>query len=140
MATSRKIFIDSSLLVAFVDRADPNHSKAVKAMEGFAQLKFNLYTSSQNIMDVYAALSREVGLSVALEFLQAALQSEMEILFPQKADLVSAYRMTKSNRDRQVSLKETVNAVLMQKRGIAQIATFTYWHNLFGTYVSNVSA
>lgn len=135
---SKKIFIDSSVLIAFIDRADSNHPKAVKAMETLAQNKYHLYTNPQVIQDVYATVSREIGVSVALDFLQAILQSEIEIIFPQKADLITANRMIRSNRERQLTLKETLSATLMQRRGVNQILTFTYWHNLFGSFVSNL--
>lgn len=136
---TRKIFIDTSVLVAFVDRADQNHPKAVKSMEDLPRGGYSIYTSTQNIQDAYAILAREVGTALALDFLQAVLQSDMEILFPQKADVITAHRMLRANRDRQVTLREVLNATLMQKRGIVQILTFTYWHNLFGTYVSNLA-
>lgn len=136
---SRKIFIDSSVLIGFIDRADSNHPKAVKSIENLARSGYQLYTSSLNVNDVYAALARETGISVALDFLQAILQSDMEILFPQKADFITAHRMLRSNRERQMTLREVLNATLMQRRGIVQILTFTYWHNLFGSYVSNLA-
>lgn len=138
MAQSRKIFIDSSILVSFIDRGDNNHGKAVKTMENLARLGYQLYTSYQNIAETYATLSREVGVSVALDFLQASLQSDIEILFPQKADLIAAHRVIRSNRDRQVPLREVLSAILMQKKDISQVLTFNYWHNLFGTYVANI--
>lgn len=135
---SRRVFVDSSIWIPFVDRGDTNHQKSVKSIENLARLAFQLYTSYQNIAETYATLAREVGISVALDFLQAALQSDMEILFPQKADLITAHRVLRSNRDRQITLREAINATLMQKRGITQILTLTFWHNLFGTYVTNV--
>ncbi len=136
---TRKIFIDSSILVAFVDRADPNNLKAIKIMDDLAIMGYQPYTSLQIIMESYVVLAREVGMSIASEFLQSILQSGVEILFPQKADLIATYRMLQVNRDKQISLRETLNATLMQKRGIMQILTFTYWHSLFGTYVSSLS-
>lgn len=135
---SKKIFIDSSVFVSFIDRADSNHQKAVQSLESLARLGYQLYTSYQNIAETYAALSREIGQSVALDFLQASLQSDMEILFPQKADIITTHRMLRSNRDRQITLRETMNATLMQKKGIMQILSFSYWHNLFGTFVSTI--
>lgn len=135
---SRKIFVDSSILVSFIDRGEDNHDKAVKSMENLARLGYQLYTSHQNIVETYSTLSREVGVSVALDFLQASLQSDIEVLFPQKADLIASHRLIRSNRDRQIPLREVLNATLMQKRDISQILTFTYWHNLFGTYVANI--
>ena len=136
--TSRKIFIDSSILIAFIDRGDPNHLKASKSIEALASLGYRLYTSSLVVTHSYTLLSREVGAAIALEFLQTMLQSGIEILFPQKIDLITAHRILRVNRDRQIVLSEALNATLMQKRGIVQILTFSYWNKLFGTYVSNL--
>lgn len=138
VTASRKIFIDSSVFIAFIDRGNPNHSRASKAIEDLARTGYRLYTSSPVVTDSYTLLSQEVGVSVALEFLQTMLQSGIEILFPQKIDLITSHRILRVNRDRQIPLNEAMNATLMQKRGVVQILTFSYWHNLFGTYVSNL--
>lgn len=133
MALGRKIFIDSSILIAFVDRADSNHLKATKIMDDLATMGYQPFTSLLIIMESYEVLAREVGISIASEFFQSMLQSGVEILFPQKADLIATNRILRVNREKQLSLRETLNATLMQKRGIMQILTFTYWHSLFGT-------
>ncbi len=135
---SRKIFIDSSVFIAFIDRGSPNHLKASKAIGDLASIGYRLYTSLQVITASYVLLSREVGTTVALEFLQAMLQTGIEILFPQKADLITANRILRVNRDERISLNEALNATLMQRRGIVQILTFSYWNKLFGTNVSNL--
>ena len=109
-------------------------------MENLARLEYQLYTSVQNISEVYAALARETGISIALDFLQTALQSDIEIVFPQAGDLITAHRMLRSNREHQLTLREVLNATLMHRRGIVQILTFTYWQNLFGSYVTNISS
>lgn len=137
--TSRKIFIDSSILVAFIDRGAPNHLRASKAIEDLASMGYRTYTSSQVITDSYTLLSRKISTTIAFEFLQTMLQSGIEILFPQKVDLITAHRILRVNQDRQVPLSEALNATLMQKRGVVQILTFMYWNNLFGTYVSNLT-
>ena len=139
VTTSRKIFIDSSILIAFIDRGNPNHLIAAKTIEDLASIGYRLYTSSQVVTDSYDLLSRDVGNAVALEFLQTMFQTGIEILFPQKADLITAHRILRVNRDRQIPLSEALNATLMQKRGVAQILTFTHWSNLFGTFVSNLT-
>lgn len=137
-ATSRKIFVDSSILIAFIDRGNTHHLIASKAMEDLAKLGYSLYTSLQAVADSYDLLSRDVSNTIALEFLQTMLQSGLEILFPKKADLITAHRILKVNRDREIPISEALNATLMQKRGIVQILTFTPWNNLFGTFVSNL--
>src|SRR5689334_1678491 len=104
----RKIFIDSSVLIAFVDRADANHLKAVKIMSDLVSLGYQPYTSLQIITESYVVLAREIGISIGSEFLQTMLQSSIEILFPQKTDLITAHRMLRVNSDRQISLRETL--------------------------------
>lgn len=136
---SKKIFVDSSIFISFIDRADNNHDKGVRIMEVIAKSACMLYTSTQVINEVYAVLARENGMSVALDFLQAIIQSDIEIIYPQKADYITAYRMLKGNRERQLNLREVLNAVLMQRKNVLQILTFNYWHNLFGTSVNNLA-
>lgn len=136
--TSKKIFIDLSIFIAFIDRGATDHLKASKAIEDLASMGYRLYTSSQVVTDSYAQLYRDVGTVVAFEFLQAILQSGIEILCPQKADLITAHRILRVNRERQIPVSEALNATLMQKRGIVQILTFAHWNNLFGTVVSNL--
>ncbi len=128
-----KIFIDSSVYIAFVDRADKNHSYAVKAIENLARLGFQTYTSNQAIQEAFTAIRIDMGVSVALDFLEAVLESNTEILFPQKTELIKAYRLLRSNREKEITLRETLYAVLMEKKGISRIVTFGYWHNLLGT-------
>ena len=139
VSTGRKIFVDTSILIAFIDRGDPNHLKARKAIEDMASLGCRLYTSSQVVTDSHAILSRDVGTTVASEFLQTMLQSGIEILFPQKADLITANRILQVKREEQISLSEAVNATLMQRKGIVQILTFSPWNKLFGTSASNLT-
>lgn len=124
--------------MAFIDRGMPNYLKVSKTMDDLASLGYSVYTSLQVVTDVYVLLSRDISTSLALEFLQTMLQSGIEILYPQRADLITAHRILRANRDREIPFSEALNATLMQKRGIMQILTFAHWNNLFGTFVSNL--
>lgn len=135
---TRKIFIDSSLLMAFVDRGSRDHLKAAKVIDDVAGIGCRLYTSSQVVAESYDLLIHEVGITVALEFLQTILQSGVEILFPQKADLITSQRILKANRNEKLSFNEALNATLMQRKGIEQVLTFGNWNKLFGTFKSNL--
>lgn len=135
----KKIFIHSSVLAAFVDRGSNDHLKASKAIDDAAGIGCRLYTSSQVISEAYDLLTPEVGITVSLEFLQTVLQSGIEILFPQKADLITAHRILKTNRNEKLSFNEALNATLMQKKGIDQVFTFKSWNKLFGTSKSNLT-
>lgn len=137
-SVTRKIFIDSSVLTAFIDRGSREHLKASKVIDDAAGLGCRLYTSSQVVSHAYDLLSREVGITVSLEFLQAILQSGIEIIFPQKADLITSHRILKTHRNEKLSFDEALNAALMQKKGIDQVLTFGDWNKLFGTSKSNL--
>ncbi len=130
---SKKVFIDSSALYSFIDRADPNHISVVKTVDHLSLNYMNLFTSIQIVEDTYSALNHQLGTTVAMDFLQVMTESSIEILYPQKADLIAAFRLMKTNPNRSVTLKEVINAILMEKRGINLVLTFTYWHNLLGS-------
>lgn len=134
----RKIFLDSSIFIAFIDRGNPNHLRASKAIEDLASLGYRLYTSPQAVTYSYNRLLIGVGATVALEFLQTMLQTGIEILFPQKADYITANRILRVNRDKEIPLSEALDAALMQKKGITEILSFTFWNNLFGTGKSSL--
>ena len=108
-------------------------------MESLAKAGSQLYTSSLAVNEVYSALSREAGMSVALDFLQAIIQSDIEVIYPQKADYIASHRMLRANKERQLTLREVLSATIMQRREVTQILTFNYWHNLFGSYVNNLA-
>lgn len=135
---TKKIFIHSSVLAAFVDRGSREHLRAAKAIDDAAGIGCRLYTSSQVVSEAYDMLTPEVGITVSLEFLQTVLQSGIEILFPQKADLITTYRILKTNRNEKLSFNEALNATLMQKKGIDQVLTFGSWNKLFGTNKSSL--
>lgn len=130
---SKKVFVDSSVLYAFVDRASADHVQAVKILEQLSLQGSQLYTSIQSVIDANNAVNNQLGATLSLDFLQAISESSMEILYPQKADFIASYRLIRLNRYKQLSLKEAINSVLMQKKGISQILTFAYWQNLLGS-------
>src|SRR5437868_5471893 len=128
-----KVFLDSSALYAFIDRADPNHLYSSKLFEHFSLQRVSIYTSIQVVQDVFTAINNQLGNTISFEFLQAMSESDIEILYLQKADFLAAFRLIKLNRNKQISLKEALTATIMQKKGITQILTFTYWPNLLGS-------
>ena len=125
--------MDSSVLYAFVDRANPDHSQAIKLFDQLSLQGTALYTSIQSVIDTNNAINNQLGATLSLDFLQVMTESSIEILYPQKADFIAAYKLIKLNRYKQISLKEALNSVLMQKKGINQVLTFAYWHNLLGS-------
>ncbi len=130
---ARKIFVDGSVLYAFTDRADTNHVQAVKVLEQLSLQGVQLFTSLEDIHDVYSAINRQLGTTIGFDFLQAMIESNIEIIYPQRSDLVNAYKLIRLNTGKQISFKQVMTATLMAKRNVIKILTFTYWYNLLGT-------
>lgn len=129
----RKIFIDASVIYAFIDRADPNHLQISKVIEQLSLQGVSLFTAFHSVQDAYAAINRQMGTTVGSEFLQVMTESSIEILYPQKNDFNAAVKLIKLNRNRPFSFKEAISAILMQKKGVGRILTLNVWQNLLGT-------
>lgn len=130
---SKKTFIDSSFFIAFIDRADVNYAKSVRLLELLASQKYKVYTSEIVILQTFNAIERDLGLTVGNEFLQAILESNIQILHSSDSDLLAAFRYIKANLGRQTSLTAIINANLMDKNGINSILTFDFWPSIMGT-------
>lgn len=136
--TSKKIFIESSLFLAFIDRANLNHVKAVGIFEFLGKQKFQVFTSNTVVLQTFNAIERDLGSTLANDFLQAMIETDIQILHPGESDLMAAFRYLRANTGRQNSLSSIINANLMQKNGVNSILTFDFWPNIMGTVVSNL--
>lgn len=135
---SKKIFIESSLFLAFIDRANLNHAKASKMLEFLGRNKYQVFTSSIVVLQTFNAIERDLGSTIAKDFLQAMIETNIQILHPSDSDLLTAFRYLKVNPGRQISLSYLINANLMQKQGVNSILTFDFWPNIMGIVVANL--
>ncbi|SRR5258708_1834953 len=138
VALSPKIFIDSSILLAFLNRVDINHIKSSQLLEFLGQQKFRAFTSSLAVMNTFNRAEKDLASAVAFDFLQAILESEIQILYPEQGDFLAAYRLLRSSPNQQAGLTEIINARLMERHAISNTLTFDPWHNLMGTNVSGL--
>lgn len=135
---SKKIFIGSSLFLAFIDRASLNHAKAGEMFEIAGRYKYHLFTSDIVILQSFNGIERDLGQTLANDFLQAVIESNIQVLYTGESDLQAAFRYFKVNPGKQISLASIINANLMQKNGINSILTFDFWPNVMGITVSNL--
>src|SRR5437868_14350413 len=103
-----KVVFASSALYAVIDRAHPSHLYSSKLFEHFSLQSVSIYTSIQVVQDVFTAINNQLGNTISFEFLQAMSESDIEILYLQKADFLAAFRLIKLNRNKQISLKEAL--------------------------------
>lgn len=137
---SRKVFIETSFFMAFIDRGDLNHTKCVPIFEFLGRHGYQLYTTNLVVMQTFARLDKELGSTISLEFLQAILESSIEVLYPSKSEFISAFRLLKNSPNTPVSVTELINSILMEKNGVAAVLTFDSWNNLLGTQKSQYTA
>lgn len=130
--SSKKIFLDTSVFEAFIDRANTNHLRAVDLMNKLAKDSCFVFTSQSVVEETYTILERRVSSVVACEFLQALIESHIDILFPTKSELLSFYKLMLESKDKSITLRMGINGVLMKKSGINYVATFGFWNNLLG--------
>lgn len=139
MATnSRKIFIDTSFFISFIDRADLNHQRSSSILEFLARQNFQVYSSDLVIFQTFARLDREFGSAVSMDFLQAILESQIQVLFLSQVELMGTFRFIKSNSHRQSSLNDYANAYLMDRQSIPHVLTYDPWYDLRGVTVSSL--
>lgn len=134
---SKKIFLDCSFFISFIDRSDLNHQKTVAIFELMAKQNYQLYTSSFLIYQTFNKIERDMGVQIALEFLQAILDSAIKILYTTESELLFAYRFFKNAPHKRVNILELITTRLMEKNGINHILTYDYWLNVSTTSVSN---
>lgn len=135
---SYKVFLDSSFLLSFIDRADLNHQKTIQIFELLGKQEYKLYTSILVVLATFSRLEKDFGATLCNDFLQAILESNIQILFASDSDLISAFRFLKSNPGRNISLPEFINSYMMEKQGVQSILTYDYWHNVMGTTLSHL--
>ena len=130
--TSKKVFVSSSVLYAFVDRAHPQHPQAAAFFRYFAQEKYHVYTSFLEIEESYKQIYSKISPSLAKDFLRGILLSSINILYPSESDTKSALKTLINYRNTELDFKESQMAVLANRNAIPQICTFDYLHPLFG--------
>lgn len=139
MATSSKrIFIEASMFLAFIDRVNLNHAKASKIFEVLGRDKYQVFTSGIVLIQTFNALEQDLGETLARDFLQAILETKIQILYTNDPDLLAAFRYLKANPGRQISLSSIINANLIQRHNINSILTFDFWPNVMGIVVSDL--
>ncbi len=129
---SKKVCIDPSAFIAFIDRAHPKHPQAAAFFRFFAQEKYRVFTSYLSIEEVYGYIYEKISPTLAKDFIRALTLSNINILYPNEADMKAALKTLINYGNTELSFKDAQTAVLADRNGISQICTFDYLHPLFG--------
>ncbi|MBI2034451.1 MAG: PIN domain-containing protein [Candidatus Levybacteria bacterium] len=129
---SKKVFIESGVFFAFVDRANPRYNEAAAYFRYFAQEQYQVFTSYSVIEETYKQIYENISPSLAKDFLRGIMLSNINILYPTEADTKKALKTLINFRGTELTFKSAHSAVLANKNTINQICTFDYLHPLFG--------
>lgn len=132
MALSKKVMVAPSAIVAFVDRANQKHAQAAAFFRFFAQEKYQVYVTYLGIEEAYREIYEKISPTLARDFLRALTLSNINILYPNEADMKAALKTLINYRNTELAFKDAQMAVLSERNGIPQVCTFDYLHQLFG--------
>lgn len=132
MAVSKKVFIASSVIYAFIDRAHPKHEQAAAYFRFFSQEEYLLFTDSYNTIETYTQMYKDISPSLAKDFLRTMALSNINVIYHDESDSKAALKALVNFQSTELAYPQALTAVLAQRRGISQICTFDYLHPLFG--------
>ena len=117
------IFLDTSAIVAMVDRRDEFHERALKTAEDLSGDEHQLWTHSYLIVEASAVLQRKLGIGNSLTLLTRSEDiAKIHWVTPEEHER-AVYRLGQRNR-RNLSFVDCVSFVLMEKLGC--VDAFTY--------------
>lgn len=135
MAESKKVYLTSSVFCAFIDRAHPKHNQAHAFFRYFGLEGYMLFTDTGSLTQTYMEIYKDISPSLGKDFLRTIMLSDINILYPDEADVKAALKALISYQSTEMSFPDALVAVLANKREIMQICTFDYLHALFGQTV-----
>lgn len=132
---SKKVFMSSDVLFAFVDRAHPKHDQADAYFRYFAQEEYSLYTDMYSIMQAYTQIYSDISPSLAKDFMRTIQLSNFNILYPDESDVKAGLKALINFQSTDLTYPKSLMSVLANRRGIQNVCTFEYLHPLFGLHL-----
>ena len=135
---SKKVFVESDIFYAFVNRAHSRYPQAGAFFRYFAQEKFQIFTSYPVIEEAYKEVYEKISPSLAKDFARGISLSAVNVLYPNESDHKAAIKALINYQNTELTLRESQSAVLANRNFINQICTFRYVHPLFGLTTFNL--
>lgn len=134
MATQskKKVYLATSSFSSFIDRAHEKHTQAVAFFRYFAQEQYHLYTDILVLYEAHRQIHFQISPSLSQDFLRTISYSNINIIYPQEADIKAAIKTITSYGSVDLTFEKAIMGVLASKRDIWQIATFDYLPSVFG--------
>jgi uncharacterized protein len=125
MRALEDVFIDSSAWIALADRDDSHHKAAAAAYPIILKNYKALVTSNLVIAETYIVLRNELGLQVALEFIERIKASPRILKIYSNEDVeTEAEQILSKYLDQDFSYTDAVSFVIMKRQGIKKAFCF----------------
>ncbi len=110
------MFVDSSAIVALVDRDDASHAAAVAAYQELVAADYKFLTTNYAVAETFELLQAGLGPDVARQWLR---DSQLAVYHADEQDLAKARRMILRAGTRRLSLTDAVGIVVMERLGVS---------------------
>jgi predicted nucleic acid-binding protein len=132
MITSKKVYLDASTFIAFLDRAHIKYDHATAYFRFFALEEYQLFTDPISISEAYKRIYDKISPSLAKDFLRVLALSNVNVIYPDESDHKAALKALVNFKSTELTYPHALLAVLANRRGVPQICTFEYMPALFG--------
>lgn len=110
-------FVDSSAIIALVDRKDATHSAAVAAYRSLVADGYRLFTTNHVVVETYSLLLAGLGPEIARQWLR---ESRLAIYYADAEDEEQARRMVIADTSgRNLTLTNAISIIIMERLGVA---------------------
>ncbi len=113
---NQSAFVDSSALVALVDRDDYTHRAAVDAYESLKLQGYRLFTSNHIVAETFDLLASSLGQDIARSWLK---EMGLPIYVADANDLEQARDRVIDSR-KPLNFNDALSVVIMQRLGVAE--------------------
>lgn len=110
-------FVDSSAIIAMVNRGDPTHEQVVAAYHELVDSGYHLFTTDYVIAETLQLLDLRFGADLARQWLR---EQRLPIYHADEQDVRRAIAMITSARSgTRLSMTDAVSSVVMERLGVS---------------------
>ncbi len=121
----KRVFIDTSAFVAFIDKRDPKHGEALAAFSAVQERNIELVTTDFILDETITMVLSRAGHHMAVEVGKHILTSKALTLFWLDTELkLRAWEYFKRHKDKNYSFTDCTSFVLMKDMGIRHYIAF----------------
>ncbi len=129
---SKKVYLDASSFVAFIDRAHVKYDQATAYFRYFGIEEYQLFTDPITLTEAYNRLYNDISPSLAKDFLRVMSLSNINMIYPDESDNKAALKAMVNFKSTDLTYPKAILSVLANRRGVPQVCTFEYLPQLFG--------